>query len=83
MRSTSRGDTIKISAVDFVNSVAILRLVPPPTWQEILLRQTGTAINGGVILLVAFLGLWFGVRPLVKVFIAGDGHWRARWLSRR
>jgi flagellar M-ring protein FliF len=64
--SPSRGDTIKISAVDFVESGRDLAPVPPPTWQEILLRQTGTAINGGVILLVALLGLWFGVRPVVK-----------------
>ncbi|HEY0144558.1 MAG: flagellar basal-body MS-ring/collar protein FliF [Methylovirgula sp.] len=64
--NTSRGDTIKVSAVDFVESGRNLAPVPPPTWQEILLRQTGTAINGGVILLVAFLGLWFGVRPVVK-----------------
>jgi flagellar M-ring protein FliF len=64
--SPSRGDTIKISAVDFVEAGRDLAPVPPPTWQEILLRQTGTAINGGVILLVALLGLWFGVRPVVK-----------------
>ncbi|MEJ0051805.1 MAG: flagellar basal-body MS-ring/collar protein FliF [Methylovirgula sp.] len=64
--NTSRGDTIKVSAVDFVESGRNLAPVPPPTWQEILLRQTGAVINGGVILLVAFLGLWFGVRPVVK-----------------
>ncbi len=71
--STSRGDTIKISAVDFVESGRDLAPVPPPTWQEILLRQTGTAINGGVILLVALLGLWFGVRPVVKALSPPTG----------
>ncbi len=71
--SPSRGDTIKISAVDFVEAGRDLAPVPPPTWQEILLRQTGTAINGVVILLVAFLGLWFGVRPVVKALSPSSG----------
>jgi flagellar M-ring protein FliF len=71
--SPSRGDTIKISTVDFVESGRDLAPVPPPTWQEILLRQTGTAINGGVILLVALLGLWFGVRPVVKALSPPTG----------
>jgi flagellar M-ring protein FliF len=71
--SPSRGDTIKISAVDFVEAGRDLAPVPPPTWQEILLRQTGTAINGGVILLVALLGLWFGVRPVVKALSPATG----------
>jgi len=64
--STARGDMIKISAVDFVETGHDLAPVPPPTWQEILLRQTGTAVNGGVILVVALLMLWFGVRPAVR-----------------
>jgi flagellar M-ring protein FliF len=31
-----------------------------------MLRQTGTMINGGVILLVAFLMIWFGIRPAIR-----------------
>ncbi|WP_297297338.1 flagellar basal-body MS-ring/collar protein FliF [uncultured Methylovirgula sp.] len=69
--NTARGDMIKISAVDFVESGRDLTPVPPPTWQEILLRQTGTAINGGVILVVALLMLWFGVRPAIRA-LAGS-----------
>ena len=64
--SPSRGDMIKISAVDFVESGRNLAPVPPPTWQEILLRQSGIAINAGVILVVALLMIWFGVRPAVR-----------------
>jgi flagellar M-ring protein FliF len=70
--STTRGDTIKVSAVDFVETGHDLAPVPPPAWQEILLRQTGTAVNGGVILLVALLMLWFGVRPAVRA-LSGAG----------
>ena len=82
--SQSRGDTIKISAVDFVEAGRDLAPVPPPTWQEILLRQTGTAINGGVILLVALLGHLVrraaGGQGLVA---AATGIGASRWLSRR
>ncbi len=66
----SRGDTIKVSAVEFVDTSRDLAPVPPPGWQELLLRQAGTAVNGGVILLVALLMIWFGVRPAVKAFTA-------------
>jgi flagellar M-ring protein FliF len=70
--SPTRGDTIKVSAVDFVETGHDLAPVPPPAWQEILLRQTGTAVNGGIILLVALLMLWFGVRPAVRA-LSGAG----------
>lgn len=71
--SLARGDTIKVSAVDFIETGRDLSPVPPPGWQEILLRQTGTAINGGIILLVALLTLWFGVRPAVRAFTSPGG----------
>jgi flagellar M-ring protein FliF len=71
--SPTRGDTIKVSAVDFVETGHDLAPVPPPAWQEILLRQTGTAVNGGIILLVALLMLWFGVRPAVRALSGAGG----------
>ena len=66
----SRGDMIKVSAVEFVDTGRDLAPVPPPSWQELLVRQSGTAINGGVILLVALLSIWFGVRPAIRAFSA-------------
>ncbi len=66
----SRGDMIKVSAVEFVDTGRDLAPVPPPGWQELLARQSGTAINAGVILLVALLTIWFGVRPAIKAFSA-------------
>jgi flagellar M-ring protein FliF len=71
--STKRGDTIKISAVDFVETGRDLAPVPPAGWQEILLRQAGTAINGGIILIVALLMLWFGIRPAVRALAPPAG----------
>jgi flagellar M-ring protein FliF len=64
--SAERGDTIKISAVDFADNDSLLEPVPGPGVAEIMLRQTGTMINGGVILLVAFLMIWFGIRPAIR-----------------
>ena len=37
---------------------------PAPGFTEIMLRQTGTIINGVVVLAVAFLMIWFGIRPV-------------------
>ena len=73
---------IKISAVDFVDSGRDLAPVPPPTWQEILLRQTGNCDQRRRHLLVALLGLWFGVRPVVKALSPPTGSC-GRGLSRR
>jgi len=52
--------------VDFADNDSLLEPVPGPGVAEIMLRQTGTMINGGVILLVAFLMIWFGIRPAIR-----------------
>jgi flagellar M-ring protein FliF len=62
----TRGDNVKLSAVDFVDASHDLEPVPGPGLSEILMRQTGTIVNGFVILLVALSLLWFGVRPSIK-----------------
>ncbi|HLH10774.1 MAG TPA: flagellar basal-body MS-ring/collar protein FliF [Methylovirgula sp.] len=66
--SKDRGDMIKISAVDFVESGQDLTPVPPPDWRELLVRQIGTIVNGAVVLVAALLLIWFGIRPAVKAF---------------
>jgi flagellar M-ring protein FliF len=67
---TERGDTIKIAAVDFIEGGQDLQPVPPPAWTEMLMRQSGTVINAGTILLVAILLVWFGLRPATKALLA-------------
>jgi flagellar M-ring protein FliF len=62
----TRGDQVKLSAVDFVDASHDLEPVPGPGLSEILLHQTGTIVNGFVVLLVALALLWFGVRPSIK-----------------
>lgn len=70
--STDRGDTIKISAVDFVETDRDLAPVPQPDWRELLVRQAGTVVNGAVILIAALLLIWFGVRPAIRAFSGSE-----------
>jgi flagellar M-ring protein FliF len=64
-----RGDVVKISAVDFVDSGHDLEPIPEPGLSTLLMRQTGPIVNGVVILVVALSLIWFGVRPAMKIFL--------------
>ena len=74
-----RGDTVKISVVDFINSSRDLDPAPGSPLIEILARQVGSIANAGAIITVAALMVWFGVRPGLKMALApprlaaGDG----------
>ena len=65
-----RGDSIKVSAVDFVDSSRDLDPVAGPGLVELLARQSGTAINAFTVLAVTALLMWFGVRPATKAILA-------------
>lgn len=65
----ARGDTLALSAVDFLTGPDDLAPVPPPSLLEIAARQSGTLINAGTILLVSLLVIWFGLRPATKALI--------------
>lgn len=66
----TRGDTIKVMAVDFVAGGKELEAVPSAGFTDALLRQSGTLINAGMILGVTLLVLLFAVRPLTRVLAA-------------
>jgi flagellar M-ring protein FliF len=68
-----RGDTIKISVVDFVDSGKELEPVEGPTFTEQLMRQSGSLVSAGTVLLVAVLLIWFGLRPATKALLASSG----------
>ncbi len=74
-----RGDTVKISVVDFIDSSRDLDPAPGSPLIEILARQVGSIANAGAIITVAALMVWFGVRPGLKMALApprlaaGDG----------
>ena len=65
-----RGDAVKISVVDFVDSSRDLEPAPGPSLFEIVARQTGSILNAGAIVAVAAMMLWFGVRPGLKMAFA-------------
>ena len=65
-----RGDTVKISVVDFIDSSRDLEPAPGPSLIEIVARQTGSILNAGAIVAVAAMLLWLGVRPAMKMAFA-------------
>ena len=65
-----RGDVVKISVVDFVDSSKDLEPAPGPSLIEIVARQTGSIVNAGAVVLVAGMLVWFGVRPGLKMLLA-------------
>jgi flagellar M-ring protein FliF len=71
-----RGDTIKVSVVDFVDSGRELEPVEGPSLTEQVMRQSGTLVSAGTVLLVAVLLIWFGLKPATKALLASSrsGH---------
>lgn len=65
-----RGDVVKISVVDFVDSSRDLEPTSGPSLVEIVARQTGTIVNAAAIVLVASMMIWFGLRPGLKMLLA-------------
>ncbi len=61
-----RGDTIKVLAADFTDTGHDLDPVPSPSFLDVLLRQSGTAINAATVLVVAILLIFFAIRPLTR-----------------
>ncbi len=66
----ARGDTIKVMAVDFIDASHEIEPVPPPAIMDAVLRQSGTLINAGMVLLVTILVGVLVVRPLTRVLLA-------------
>jgi flagellar M-ring protein FliF len=68
----TRGDLVKLSAVDFVDAGHDLEPVPGPGFTEILTHQTGVIVNGLVVLIVVLALIWFGVRPAIRAALGGS-----------
>jgi flagellar M-ring protein FliF len=65
-----RGDTIKVSVVDFVDSGRELEPVEGPSLTEQIMRQSGALVSAGTVLLVAVLLIWLGLRPATRALLA-------------
>ncbi len=64
-----RGDVLKVSVVDFSASKNELEPVAGPSIFELLLRQSGPVINGLSLVIVAFLLIWLGLRPVTRALM--------------
>ncbi|MDQ0326307.1 flagellar M-ring protein FliF [Rhodopseudomonas julia] len=64
-----RGDQLKVSSVVFADGGKDLEPVAGPSIGEVLMRQSGTLINAGTILIMAILLIWFGLRPTLKTVL--------------
>ncbi len=63
----ARGDSVKVMAVDFVDTARDLEPIPSPGLAEAVLRQSGALINAAVVLAFTGLVVVFVVRPLLRV----------------
>ncbi|MGI3904053.1 MAG: flagellar basal-body MS-ring/collar protein FliF [Janthinobacterium lividum] len=62
----ARGDSVKVMAVDFVDNTRDLEPIPSPGLMEAVMRQSGTLINAGLVLIFTGIVVVFVVRPLVR-----------------
>ena len=69
-----RGDVVKISVVDFVDSSRDLEPTPGPSLLEIIAGQAGSILNAAAIVLVAAMLVLFGLRPGLKMLLADRAH---------
>jgi flagellar M-ring protein FliF len=65
----SRGDRVTVAAVDFVVDTERLEPVPSPSILDTLTRQLGSFVNAAAIIVVAFLLIWFGLRPALRAIL--------------
>ncbi|WP_165215620.1 flagellar basal-body MS-ring/collar protein FliF [Affinirhizobium pseudoryzae] len=65
--NTERGDVVNVTAMDFLESQLLDEAAASgPGVGEILTRNLGGIINSAAFILVAFLVIWFGLRPVVR-----------------
>ncbi|MGP9821857.1 flagellar basal-body MS-ring/collar protein FliF [Salinarimonas sp. NSM] len=65
----ARGDTVKVSAVSFLDGGVDMEPVPEVGVRDVLLAQAGNIVNALAILLVALTLVWFGLRPALAAIL--------------
>lgn len=70
--STSRGDVVTITAMDFLETQLLDQPVEGPGFMEVMSRNSAGIINSLAFVAVAFLVVWLGVRPLVRSVSGGS-----------
>ncbi len=70
--STDRGDIVTITAMDFLETQLLDQAVAGPGFTEVLSRNSAGIINSLAFVVVAFLVVWLGVRPIVRSMSGGS-----------
>ncbi|MDF8353256.1 flagellar basal-body MS-ring/collar protein FliF [Ensifer adhaerens] len=70
---TNRGDVVTLTAMDFVETQLLDQAVAGPGVMETLTRNLGGIINALAFIVVAFLVVWMGIRPLARQLGLGGG----------
>jgi len=67
--SEARGDAISVNAVEFIDGIDG-EAIAGPSFLEMAGKHTGTIINSAAFVLVVFLVVWFGIRPMTAALTA-------------
>ena len=70
--NTGRGDVVTLTAMDFLENQLLDDSANGPGVMEVLTRNVGGIINSLAFVLVAFLVVWLGLRPLIRT-VTGSG----------
>ncbi|SMF43247.1 flagellar M-ring protein FliF [Xaviernesmea oryzae] len=67
-----RGDVVTLTAMDFLENQLLDEAAGGPGFMEMVNRNIGGIVNSLAFVLVAFLVVWLGLRPLVRT-VTGTG----------
>ncbi|GGK31056.1 flagellar basal-body MS-ring/collar protein FliF [Salinarimonas ramus] len=65
----ARGDSVKVSAVAFLDGGVDMEPVPEIGIRDVLMAQAGNIVNALAILLVAMTLIWFGLKPAMAAIL--------------
>lgn len=61
-----RGDTVNVTAIDFLENQLLAEAPASEGFTDIFLRNMGSMMNALAFVVVAFLIVWLGFRPLIR-----------------
>lgn len=64
--NAQRGDVVTLTAMDFIENQLLAEGASGPGFMEVLTRNLGGIINSLAFVVVAFLVVWLGIRPLIR-----------------
>lgn len=65
----NRGDTVRVTAVNFLEGGVDMAPVPAPSLKDLLIAQGGNVLNAITILVIALALVWFGLKPAMAAIL--------------